>query len=384
MPGAQSGKTCVRLWAGCKAANYVLGDLEKRLRTFMSVHISADDIQQPGKRKRRGATRFAVALLVIGAVCACILHSGDSFAHTRTSSLTITQLDLATANLQAQLSFPAKMVAGPSKTLYVLDTELSNVYTLNESSGDVRRLCTPKAPGIITDMAVGKWGHLWLLDSRKSRIVRLTDVCSVRAVFHARNNPLKLLVTSHNEIVVLTGRGNALFDIYDISGRLLRSFGQRFHYGDSIADIELSDGHLVPDRAGGFYFSFNYPPLIRHYEANGRLLHEFRPAASKSIGRPDVSSRREGGLLIMSAHYPLLVIDFAVDQAGGLYLLLSGEDKAAAITGGSRRLMHTTGKGQPLGEAELPGFFHRIAAGDGLYLLRSQPEIWIGKTVMGR
>lgn len=95
-----------------------------------------------------------------------------------------------------------------------------------------------------------------------SKVAKLDKYCKVQKSFTSKRPALALEVNTAGELIVLTSTGNELFDLYNQNGALLRSFGRRISYGDPISDGELNNGHLVADRTGGFYFSFNYPPLV--------------------------------------------------------------------------------------------------------------------------
>lgn len=223
-------------------------------------------------------------------------------------------------------------------------------------------------------MTVDWRGNIWILDSYQSRVIKLGSRCEVQASFTLRNTPLRLQVNSFGELLVLTGEGEALFDLYSAKGKLLRSLGQRFRYGNPIADSELSDGRVISDGVGGIYFSFNYPPLIRHYNRQGRLLGEFKPESDVKLEPPDVSSSRQGSQVTVSSRYQILVLDMALDKRGRLYILMSGKNKFQALTQGSRKLVVTTNKGQVIGRFDIQeSSFNRLGAGDDvLYLLRNQ------------
>lgn len=274
----------------------------------------------------------------------------------------------------AQYSFPEKIIVGPRGDLYILDTELANVFHIDMRNGNVSRLCKPGALNAISDLAVGARGDLWALDAYRLKVIRLNQRCEAQSSFAVNRTPMRLHANAFGEVIVLTGEGEALFDVYGADGKVIRSFGKRPAYGDRLTDNELSDGRIASDAAGGFYFSFNYPPLIQHYSRAGRLLGEFKPESDVAIGRPDVSSRRQGNQLIVSSKYQILVLDMAVDRRGRLHLLLSGKDKIPALTQGSRKLLVVSGGGKTLAKYDVKeDAFHRVAAGDGiLYLLRNR------------
>ena len=274
----------------------------------------------------------------------------------------------------APYAFPEKLVVGPNGDLYILDTQLSNVFLIQKHNGGISRLCEPKAPISGSDMSVDERGNIWILDSYQSRAIKLGSRCEVQTSFALRNTPLRLQINTFGELLVLTGEGEALFDLYSADGKLLRSLGQRFRYGNPIADSELSDGRIVSDRDGGFYFSFNYPPLIRHYSHEGHLLAEFKPESDVKLEPPDVSSSRQGTQVTVSSRYQILVLDMALDKRDRLYLLMSGKSKIQAFTQGSQKLLVTTNRGQVAGRFDIQeSSFHRLGAGDEvLYLLKNR------------
>lgn len=300
-----------------------------------------------------------------------VLVSGNCFGQSQTGSL---RSIVTVFGNDAPYSFPEKLVVGPGGDLYILDTELSNVFSIRKRDGVISRLCEPKTPVSGSDMTIDTWGNIWILDAYQSRAVKLNKKCEVKASFAVRNTPLRIQVNSFGELVVLTGEGESLFDLYSATGKILRSLGKRFSYGNPIADSELSDGHIVSDRAGGFYFSFNYPPLIQHYSRGGQLLGEFKPESGVKLEPPDVSVKRQGNQVAVSSRYQIAVLDMALDRRSRLHLLMSGKNKFQALTQGSRNLVVTTNKGQVLGRFGIQeSSFHRLGAGEGvLYLLRNR------------
>lgn len=310
-------------------------------------------------------------LFTAGLLSICLLISCYVAGHAQQAGLRSRGTVLGN---DAQYSFPEKIIVGPRGDLYILDTELANVFHINMRNGSVSRLCRPGALNAVSDLAVGARGDLWALDAYRSKVIKLNQRCEAQSAFAVGRTPMRLHANAFGEVIVLTGGGGALFDVYGADGKIVRSFGNRPAYGNPLADNELSDGRIVSDASGGFYFSFNYPPLIQHYSRAGRLLGEFKPESDVAIGPPDVSSRRQGNQLIVSSKYQILVLDMAVDRRGRLHLLLSGKDKIPALTQGSRKLLVVSGRGKTLAKYDVKeDAFHRVAVGDNaLYLLRNR------------
>lgn len=268
-------------------------------------------------------------------------------------------------------------MVGPGRKLYLLDTELANVFVLTAGATQSKALCKPRMPVAPSDISADAVEGVWILSSRERRVSRFDDQCNQRQTFTSGGFPIGLQVTAADEIVVLTSTGSKLFEVYNRAGKLIRSFGERLTYGDAISDQELSAGHLVADRSGGFYFSFNYPPLIRHYAKDGRLLAEIKPQSDVRIDSPQISSRQQGNRLSVSARYQILVLDLGLDARGRLIMLMSGENKFQALSRGSRQLVIAAASGKQLGRFDLDdGPFNRLATGgNALYMLRNRAPL---------
>ena len=280
-------------------------------------------------------------------------------------------------------SFPEKAVLNRYGNLYILDSELSNVFVVNmaRASAGPRSICSPRTPSRASDMSVDGSGAIWILASLSSKVIKLDNNCRVQRSFTSQRPALGLQLNSADEVIVLTSTGSTLFDLYDQNGTLIRSFGRRISYGDPISDGELSNGHLVADRTGGFYFSFNYPPLIRHYRRDGKLLNEFKPESDVHIGSPDITSYRQGNRLTVHSNYQILVLDMTLDQRGRLIFLISGKPKYQAITQGSQTVLVMSDAGKVLRKVIIEGVaFHRLVAGHAvLYLLRNRDGLRLDK-----
>ena len=290
---------------------------------------------------------------------------------------------MGTIAREGPYSFPQKLTLDRFGNLYILDPALSNVFLIPLSTGHTQPspLCSPRTPVRVSDLSVDRSGGIWILAASGSSIIKLDKNCKVQKSFDSKHPALAIQVNTAGEIVVLTSSGDALFDLFDENGTLLRSFGRRIRYGDPISDGELSNGNLAADRAGGFYFSFNYPPLVQHYGRDGRLLGEFKPESDVAIGPANVSSQKQGNLTAVRSNYQILVLDMTLDNRGRLIFLLSGKPKYQAITLGSQTLLVTGGSGTVLRKATIGDVaFHRLAAGpNGLYLLRNREGLRLEK-----
>jgi hypothetical protein len=320
------------------------------------------------KNKASHISGFLSGLLTTASLC--FILSGNAFAQTAVRAHS------QILGAEAPFSFPESLVAGPQGAVYVLDTDLSTLFSIDTRTNKLNRICGPEKLSSPSDVAVDAKGNLWILSALHSKIAKLNRQCDVQTEIISKSLPLKIATNSFGEIIVLCGIGDNLFEVYAADGKVLRGFGKRLDYRDETTNSELSDGHIAPDRSGGFFFSFNYPPLIRHYSRQGNLIREFKPESDVEIGPPNVSVRKVGKSTAVRSTYQILVLDMTVDRQGRLYLLLSGKNKIPALTEGARKLAILGGEGYVLKKVELETNFHRLVAGNGqLYLLRNRKPI---------
>jgi len=277
---------------------------------------------------------------------------------------------------QVPISFAEKLVVTPSGKAYLLDTDLSSLFVVDNKDTGFQRMCGSEALSSPSDISIDSHGNVWVLSGLHSKIVKLTSKCQRQFEIVSRHMPLRVAATSSGELVVLNGTGQHLFELYGPDGKFLKGFGQRLDYKDETTNSELSDGRIAADSSGGFFFSFNYPPLIRHYGRNGNLISEFKPESDIVIDPPNVSVRTQGKSTVVRARYQILVLDMAADARGRLYLLLSGKNKVPALTEGTQKLMVLAPNGRVLSRALLENNYHRLAITSGrLYLLRNRTPL---------
>lgn len=284
----------------------------------------------------------------------------------------------------APFAFAQRFVVGPDRNLYFVDPVLSSIFIHDFKTRTVRRLCGPESLGTpVTDIAVGRSGQLWVLNQRESKVRRFSGECRLLSEFKVSLIAGKIAANTFGEVIVLNTTGQWLFDLFNADGKLLRSFGERIDYGDEVRTAELNNGSIAPDSSGGFFFSFNYPSLVRHYDRNGRLLSEFKPETDVPIAPPNIIIGGSGGGMSVTAKYQIFVLDIAADKQDRLYLLMSGKNIAPAIQQGTAKLQVLTKTGRTLKNITLDHSFHRLAVGDkSLYLLRNREPFRVDEYVV--
>jgi len=316
---------------------------------------------------------YLASLLYLVLVSVCVIAPSDcQLAGGQTRSETTIRARAQLLGADAKISFPEKLAVAPSGQTYLLDTDLSTLFAVYKN-GQINRVCGSDSLAAPADMTVDRQGNVWALSAVHSKIVKLTATCQPQVQIVSRNMPLRIACNTAGEVILLNGVGEHLFELYRPDGKLLRAFGQRLDYKDETTNSELSDGRFAPDNSGGFFFSFNYPPMIRHYSRNGTLISEFKPESEIPIDPPNISVRKQSNSTVVRARYQILVLDIAVDARGRLFLLLSGKNKVPALTEGTPKLVVINQNGRVLKSALLENNFHRLAISNGsLYLLRNR------------
>jgi len=316
--------------------------------------------------------KVSVHCVALTLICVIAL-SGWPRGYCQSSSEKTLRAKTQFLTAEVPMSFPERLVVSPSGKAYLLDTNLSILFTRDNKDGRIKRMCGHETLYSPSDIAVDHKDNIWVLSVLHSKITKLTQNCQSQLQITSRQLPLRIAVNSFGELIVLNGIGEHLFELYGSDGKLRRGFGQRLDYKDETTNQELSDGRIAPDRSGGFFFSFNYPPLIRQYGRSGTLVSEFKPESDIVIGPPNVSVRKQGNSTIVSSRYQILVLDIAADERGRLFILLSGKNKIPALTEGTQKLMVLANNGRVLRRALLENNFHRLAiSNDRLYLLRNR------------
>ena len=287
-------------------------------------------------------------------------------------------------NASAPFTFPQRFVVGPDRNLYFVDPVLNSIFVHDFKTGNVKSWCGPKSLGTpVTDIAVGSNGHIWVLNQRDSKVRRLSPRCVVDSEFKVSLIARAIATNAFGELIVLNTTGRWLFDLFSVNGKLLRSFGDRIDYGEEVKTAELNDGNIASDSAGGFFFSFNYPPLVRHYSRSGKLLSEFKPESDVPIAPANVIVSGNGAAFSVTSKYQILVLDIAADKQDRLYLLISGKNNAPALQQGTAKLRVLTKTGGTIKNVTLDHSFHRVAAGNkSLYLLRNRDPFRVDEYVV--
>jgi hypothetical protein len=142
-------------------------------------------------------------------------------------------------------------------------------------------------------------GHIVVCDRGANAVKVYSPNGTLSAVIKIPS-PISVAFLPGDEIVVTSPNAEHLVTAYDLTGKLIRDYGDREEIADR-ADLntQANFGHLTTDEAGNNYFSFDYlpEPTVRKFDRVGYLASEislktleFEPAAQaarKAIARSE-------------------------------------------------------------------------------------------------
>lgn len=112
------------------------------------------------------------------------------------------------------VSFLERFVVTASGKAYLLDTDLSTLFTLDHKNGRLKRVCGSESLSSPSDISVDGKGNVWVLSVAHSKIVRLASNCQPQAQIISRQMPLRVAANVFGELIVLNGAGPKLFEVY--------------------------------------------------------------------------------------------------------------------------------------------------------------------------
>ena len=142
-------------------------------------------------------------------------------------------------------------------------------------------------------------GHVIVCD-RGANSVKVYSPSGALAATIPVRAPVSVVFLPGDEFAVASPDAERLVTAYDLSGKMVRDYGDREEIADR-ADVntQVNFGHLVADEAGNNYFAFDYmpEPTVRKFDRVGYLALEislktleFQPAAQaarKAIARSE-------------------------------------------------------------------------------------------------
>jgi hypothetical protein len=132
------------------------------------------------------------SLLWIMLTCVCVIPLGvPQLSQGQTRYETTLRSRAQLLGSEAKISFPERLVVTRSGQAYLLDTDLSTLFTMHNKEGRINRVCGSEALSAPADISVDRNGNVWVLSVVHSKIVKLTSSCQARAQIvsqHATSN----------------------------------------------------------------------------------------------------------------------------------------------------------------------------------------------------
>ncbi len=195
---------------------------------------------------------------------------------------------------------------GPNGNYYVLTAPAPAVLIYDPSGKRIGQVPNPDAAA--TKGATLVYGESFDVDhdgrvvvcDRGANSVKIYSPAGVLVASVQIPAPISVVFLTGGEFAVASPQGEHLVSAYDLTGKMVRDYGDREEIADR-ADIntQVNFGHLVADELGNSYFSFDYlpEPTVRKFDRVGYLALEislktieFEPAAQaarKAIARSE-------------------------------------------------------------------------------------------------
>ena len=125
------------------------------------------------------------------ALLLCIFVSDWFLARGQIVSETQLRSRAQLLNSEVPVSFPERLVVTSSGKAFLLDTDLSTLFTLNKD-GSLKRMCGSDALASPSDISVDASGNIWVLSGANSKIVKLAPNCQPQAQIVSRQMPLRI------------------------------------------------------------------------------------------------------------------------------------------------------------------------------------------------
>ncbi len=207
-------------------------------------------------------------------------------------------LDPTHASAQEQYQFETEMVAkqrvfksagegfreirrGPGGTYYVLTAPAPVLFIYNEAGkriGQVPARPEEKDAAIVDgdSFDVDRNGRVAVSDHGANSIKVYAPDGALLVAFPVPNT-LSVALLGTDEIAVVTPNRDKLVTVYDLSGKVVRDFGDPEELSDT-ADInqQANFGHILSDSSGNAYLAFDYlpEPTMRKFDPTGNLTTE--------------------------------------------------------------------------------------------------------------
>jgi hypothetical protein len=195
---------------------------------------------------------------------------------------------------------------GPNGNYYILTASTPAVVIYDANSARVGQI--PSESASKTKGAALVYGETFDVDP-EGRVAVCDRGASAVKLYAANGSlltvipvpaPVSVVFVPGGEIAVASPNSDRLVTVYDLTGKVIRDYGDREEIADR-GDInnQVNYGHLAADDAGNTYFSFDYmpEPTVHKFDHAGYLAMEislatleFEPAAQaarKAIARSE-------------------------------------------------------------------------------------------------
>lgn len=238
--------------------------------------------------------------------------------------------------LSAPLDRVRRLAIGPDDNVYVLDAGNNRVVVFSATWQFLRQIAeVGQGPGELIDpydLAVGKTGHVYVIDAMKRVQVFAADG-NFLASFRYEYECLAIAVNRKGEILLSEPGRGMLITVYGPEGKIRRTFGTLKTGSRPEYKVVANRTHIAVSDSDEIYVSFDHLGILQKYDANGVLLWERemrgnRIEAMRKMFWSDTAEKSKYGIVFTTndSRIPAFYVCFSISvdyRQGQLYLPLN-------------------------------------------------------------
>jgi hypothetical protein len=187
-----------------------------------------------------------------------------------------------------EMGDPCRIKSDQAGNIYVLGCRDHSIAVYDRHHKFIRRIGRiGNGPGEFTepfDFAIGQGGDLYVADTGNQRVQVLDSNGKFLREFRFRF-PESIAVLSTGEILVVGSHDEQLIRVFSSEGKYLRTIGTPVDLGLKNRELNayLNRGKVYVDGKDNIYYLFLglLDPVVRKYNAQGKLLLEIRPEGTE-------------------------------------------------------------------------------------------------------
>jgi len=153
-------------------------------------------------------------------------------------------------------------------------------------------------------------GDVWVADSRARAISRFSTDGTFLDRFNVEHHPMRI-TASRGRVVLLRMGPAELFQVLDLSGTVVRTFGTLV--SDQTKNFMALGGHVLKGPGGGFIYVPKYASYLYYFDAEGEIERVVQTVDRRDFPSVDAASS-EGGVRYQAPDPPVQNLSVSVSD----------------------------------------------------------------------